>query len=216
MAPANELIFVGSTGKLSATVKDSEGATMAGATLSWTSRDDSVATIDSNGLAQGIKPGVTQIFASGGGVTAAATIEVLLPPKRPSEVVDVEPGEGQLVPLTLACSKSIPRCEMPIFSAVGVGFAFQGEDIFESARLFVDGKDVTADSTINSSGQNWIDGGVQVCTPGGECGTVHGAEGGIAWMHILELPVGFHQIHVEGRSHDGKVIPYDWKFSVTP
>lgn len=99
---ASNTVIEGQTLQLTATV---EPANATDKTVSWSTQDPSVATVDQNGLVRGIKSGENVwIRATAGGVQSAAyTITVVPPPRDPS--LKVEPttlfmGVGELETIT--------------------------------------------------------------------------------------------------------------------
>ena len=74
------LVALGDTVRLAATVLDQNGQTMAGASVSWSSGDASVATVDGSGLVTsraGI--GAVEITATSSGVSGLAALTVVAP-----------------------------------------------------------------------------------------------------------------------------------------
>ena len=71
------LTALGDTVRLTAEVRDQHGEVMAGTTVSWTSSDTSVATVDASGLVAAAGDGAATITATAGQATgsAAATVE---------------------------------------------------------------------------------------------------------------------------------------------
>jgi hypothetical protein len=84
------LIFLGASQSLVATVRDQDGKTVA-ATVSWTSADATVATVDGVGTVVATGKGTTTITASVGSVSATATVVVNQLPTNLSVVA----GGGQ-------------------------------------------------------------------------------------------------------------------------
>ena len=80
--PSATLTSVGATRQLSATVYDTNGEEISGATLAWTSSDTSVATVDTDGLVTAVRRGSARITATSGGVNGSASITVALPASR--------------------------------------------------------------------------------------------------------------------------------------
>ena len=70
---------LGATSQLSATVKDQNGATMSGATVTWSSSDDAVATVSSTGLVTSILNGTATIIGMSGSLGATASVTVAAP-----------------------------------------------------------------------------------------------------------------------------------------
>ena len=83
VSPATtELTVLGATVQLSAEVRDQNDRVMAGATVTWTSSANSVATVDAAGLVTAVGNGTATITASAGSASgsAAVTIAVGVPP----------------------------------------------------------------------------------------------------------------------------------------
>ena len=73
---AAELPAVGATVQLSAEVRDQNGQAMAGATVTWSSSDASVATVDASGLVTAAGNGTATVTATAGSVSGTATVTV--------------------------------------------------------------------------------------------------------------------------------------------
>ena len=67
---------LGATSQLSATVKDQNGATMSGATVTWNSSNPAVATVLGNGLVTAISEGSANVLAQSGSVSAMTSVTV--------------------------------------------------------------------------------------------------------------------------------------------
>jgi len=67
---------LGETSQLSATVKDQNGATMSGASVTWSSSSTSVATVSSSGLVTAVANGATTITATSGSASANANASI--------------------------------------------------------------------------------------------------------------------------------------------
>ena len=68
--PSVSSIEIGQTQQYAAVVKDANGNILNGVTVTWSSSHRGVATIDGNGLAQGLSPGTTTPIASRNGITS--------------------------------------------------------------------------------------------------------------------------------------------------
>jgi leishmanolysin/Big-like domain-containing protein len=66
----------GATRQLAATVKDQNGGTIQGASVTWSTGNPAVATVTSGGLAASVGNGTTQITAHAGAVSGSATVTV--------------------------------------------------------------------------------------------------------------------------------------------
>lgn len=76
VTPATSSLVVGGTVQLSATTKDAAGNVLTGRTVTWTSSDQSVATVDGNGLVTAHALGSATITATSETKTATAQITV--------------------------------------------------------------------------------------------------------------------------------------------
>ena len=72
-------ITTGNTLQLGATVKDSAGQTMTGASVSWSSGNTSVATVSSSGMVTGVAAGTATITATSGSAKGTFTLSVTNP-----------------------------------------------------------------------------------------------------------------------------------------
>jgi len=93
----------GQTGTLTATVVDATGATVQNPSVTWSSRNPSVASVDpSTGVVTGVAVGNTTIDASSGGKTGSSNVTVTAPPIAS---ITISPSSsnataGQVVTLT--------------------------------------------------------------------------------------------------------------------
>ena len=67
---------LGETSQITATVKDQNGATMSGASVSWSSSSASVATVSSSGLVTAVANGTATITATAGSANGVAAVAV--------------------------------------------------------------------------------------------------------------------------------------------
>ena len=67
---------VGDTARLTAEVRDQLGRVLAAAAVSWSSDDESVATVDATGLIRGVGPGIASITAAAGNARASSQVVV--------------------------------------------------------------------------------------------------------------------------------------------
>jgi len=78
VAPATaRLTALGQTVQLNATVRDQNGGVMSGASVTWTSGDAAVATVDATGLVTAVGPGTATIEAASGAASGSGTIAVM-------------------------------------------------------------------------------------------------------------------------------------------
>jgi hypothetical protein len=195
--PEQASIKPGGQQLFSALIMDSQGQTQTGMVIHWSSSKPQVATVSDNGFVAAVQEGTTQIAVSAGGESATATLEVTASATRPLEVVAVVPMEGETVSLSGPCPHAVPQCEVPQMAAVGATFSFPGDDVFKSARLFIDDTEVTINSQVTFTG------------------ALTGDEGSIIYSHLLELPIGPHQATLEAKSQAGQTVTYTWSFTIT-
>ena len=81
---------IGETVQLRATVRDQRNNAMSGQTITWSSGDEAVATVDGNGLVTAVSDGMAEITARSGSLSANATITVASP--VPTSIT-IEPSE---------------------------------------------------------------------------------------------------------------------------
>ena len=80
IAPASITIEVDESVRLQASVRDANGTLLGGRTVSWSSTDPSIATVDGEGNVLGRNVGVTTITARSGSATGSAQVLVESPP----------------------------------------------------------------------------------------------------------------------------------------
>lgn len=76
VSPSDVTIEEGDTQQFAAEVKDEQGNTLDGVAVEWESSNETIATINSEGLAAGITEGTTNIVASTGDLSGSANLEV--------------------------------------------------------------------------------------------------------------------------------------------
>src|SRR5205807_309673 len=79
VSPPTASIQQGQTVQLTATLKDANGNTLSGRTVTWSSSNTSVATVNSSGLVSGVTPGSATITATSETKTGTAGITVTVP-----------------------------------------------------------------------------------------------------------------------------------------
>ncbi len=91
VTPTSSSLTLGSTIQLSASVKASDGSTLTGLPIVWSSLQPAVATIDSNGLVTGLAIGTATIRAAAAGLTGTANIFVALQPVASVTILPAAP-----------------------------------------------------------------------------------------------------------------------------
>jgi len=81
VSPATASLTVGQTVQLTATPKDANGNPLTGRTITWSSSDNTIATVNGSGLVTGVGPGgPVTITATSEGQSGTATVNVTLAP----------------------------------------------------------------------------------------------------------------------------------------
>jgi len=118
---------VGQTQLFTARVIDTEGSTVAGASVSWSSNNTNVATVASDGLATGVSVGTATITASSSGKSGGATLTVEQPDA--SSIV-ISSGDQQTVrtgsTVPVAPSVVVRDASSQPIQGVTVSFAISG------------------------------------------------------------------------------------------
>ena len=86
VTPPEATINVGETQQFAATMYDLHGNVVTGPTVTWSTSDQAVATVDQTGLATGTGAGSATIGASAAGVDGSALLTVLQPASQPGIV----------------------------------------------------------------------------------------------------------------------------------
>jgi surface protein len=104
VSPAGATIDVGGTQQFSAVVRDLHGAPLVGPTITWSSGDTNVATVDQGGLATGVAAGGADIRATAEQITGSAALTVAGDDSPAAFVTtwDTSLGTGTTVTLALA------------------------------------------------------------------------------------------------------------------
>ena len=94
VVPVAQTIAPGETLQLEATTKDAAGTTLADRDISWSSSNQGVATVSSDGLVTGVADGEATITATSEGTSGSADVSVL----TPVATVEVAPVEATIRP----------------------------------------------------------------------------------------------------------------------
>ena len=89
VTPTSLSLLVSASQGVTAKAFDDAGAEIRGQRITWTVRDPDIASVTQSGLITAIAPGVTQVSASAGGMSAVVDVDVA---RRPTAVVSVSPG----------------------------------------------------------------------------------------------------------------------------
>ena len=89
ISPTTAAVNVGATTTLSASVKDQNGNVMTGQTVTWSTNNAPVATVNSSGVVTGVSGGSATITATSSGKSGASSITVNAAPPPPPVVTTV-------------------------------------------------------------------------------------------------------------------------------
>jgi Tol biopolymer transport system component len=93
VSPPAASVVIGTTRQLSATLKDTRGATLTDRTISWSSDSALVATVSATGLVTGVATGTARITATSEGQSATAQITVIV---APVATITIAPSPGSV------------------------------------------------------------------------------------------------------------------------
>jgi len=85
VSPATASVPAGQTVQLTATLKDANGNTLTGRTVTWSSDNTAVATVSGSGLVSGVAAGAATITATSEAKTGTSAITVTAPPPGSSQ-----------------------------------------------------------------------------------------------------------------------------------
>jgi len=110
LSPATSDVVLGKTTKLTATPRDASGNALSGRSVSWTSSNASVASVDGTGLVTGVAAGLATITAASEGKSATANITVKQDtPVVPVASVSVVAGPDTVEAWDPTAMKATPR-----------------------------------------------------------------------------------------------------------
>jgi uncharacterized protein YjdB len=93
VSPTAATVTAGNTQQLSATMRDAGGTILTGRVVSWSSADNSIASVNSSsGLVTGVAAGTVQVTATSEGKTGSSAITVTAPPPPPPPGSSNEPA----------------------------------------------------------------------------------------------------------------------------
>ena len=157
------LSALGETEQLTAQVLDQNGRAMAGATVAWSSSDESVATVTDGGLVTALANGSASVMATVASLTANAAITVA----QQVAQVQVSPAVDTLVALEDTLRLSATAIDPNQHRVPGVAFAWESND---TTIVSVDSVGVVRAAGVGSATitavANSVSGTAQVTIPG--------------------------------------------------
>ena len=126
VSPAtNELTALGTTVQLSAEVRDQNARVMAGATVTWTSSANSVATVNASGLVTAAGNGTATITASAGSASGSAVVTVT----QSVASVEVSPATAELTALGATVQLTAEAFDANGHAVAGAEFSWESSDV---------------------------------------------------------------------------------------
>ena len=126
VSPAtHELTALGTTVQLSAEVRDQNARVMAGATVTWTSSANSVATVDASGLVTAAGNGTATITASAGPASGSAVVTVM----QSVASVEVSPSVYELTALGQTVQLTAEAFDENGHAVAGAEFSWESSDV---------------------------------------------------------------------------------------
>ena len=120
----HELTALGATVQLSAEVRDQNARVMAGATVTWTSSANSVATVDASGLVTAAGNGTATITASAGPASGSAVVTVT----QSVASVEVSPSVDELTALGQTVQLTAEAFDENGHAVAGAEFSWESSD----------------------------------------------------------------------------------------
>ena len=125
VSPAtNELTALGTTVQLTAEVRDQNARVMGGATVTWTSSANSVATVSAAGLVAAVDNGTTTITASAGSASGSAVVTVT----QSVASVEVSPSVDELTALGATVQLTAEAFDENGHAVTGAEFSWESSD----------------------------------------------------------------------------------------
>ena len=126
VSPATHgLTALGATVQLSAEVRDQNARVMAGATVTWTSSANSVATVDASGLVTAAGNGTATITASAGPASGSAVVTVT----QSVASVEVSPSVDKLTALGQTVQLTAEAFDENGYAVAGAEFSWESSDV---------------------------------------------------------------------------------------
>jgi uncharacterized protein YjdB len=131
VSPTAPSLTVGGTIQLSATTRDANGNVLTGRTVTWTSSNAGIASVNSSGLVTAVSAGSASISAFSEGQTGSSTVTVTAPAPVPVASVSVSPtapslpvgGTIQLSAVTRDASGNVLTGRTIVWSSSNAGVA---------------------------------------------------------------------------------------------
>ena len=125
VSPATpELTALGATVQLTAEVRDQNARVMAGATVTWSSGDTSVMTVDVSGLVTAAGNGTATITASAGSASGSTVVTVT----QSVATVDVSPATADLTALGATAQLTAAALDGNGYAVAGAEFSWESSD----------------------------------------------------------------------------------------
>jgi hypothetical protein len=150
VTPTAPVLTVEGTVELWAEAVDANGNTVVDASFTWTSSDESVATVDTAGVVTGVAEGEAQVIASSGDATGSAAVTVTAAAFEPSEDVTVE-GSLSAASITVPAGVTVTLTSGATLTSAGpveIGGTLVGDCV---AAAVVAGGDLSVTGTVSNA-----------------------------------------------------------------
>jgi hypothetical protein len=179
----------GQTQQFSARVEDKSGRELTDVSVTWSSSDLTVATVDSAGIATGLKPGTVSIRASTPGVFGQASLAVNAAGPCDGSPLTLAPGESaSLAPSGLAgCGFVLPAGSSGDRYRVAIIYAASDTIAGNVATVTVSATEtLAAASTSGSASHSWLAPSPHLGSLGSTEGVGHGQDAAIVDPSLTE------------------------------
>lgn len=96
LAPTTASVLTGATQAFGATLRDASGAVLTGRSVTWSSSNTAVATVNGSGVATGVTAGTATITATSEGRSGSASLTVSVPAPAPVATVTLAPTTASI------------------------------------------------------------------------------------------------------------------------
>jgi uncharacterized protein YjdB len=187
IGPTSPSVAAGHTQQFTATPTMSDGSSPGTPTLSWSSSDNTVATINSSGLASTLKKGTTSIKVTSGSANAQTTLTVSDPVIASIAVTPANPSiaAGATQQFTATATMSDNTTQNVTTTATWASASTATATMDASTKGLAHG--VAAGTSTISASLSGITGSTTLAVTGGNlCAGGHGGAGG-CWAYVYAL-----------------------------
>jgi Bacterial Ig-like domain (group 2) len=148
VTPAEFALVVGDTSQLTVELKDATGATLTGRTVTYSSSDAAVASVNSSGMVTGLAAGTATITATSEGKSGTATTTVTDPPFSPTENTALS-GDQAFSSVSIPAGTTVTLTADANITVAGP-VDIQGDIAGDCIAFAITGTSVTVTGTVNN------------------------------------------------------------------